>query len=83
MEYSQDIELCNFESDPDPLCIYFLCTRHTKWMDKTIISTNELLNNYGWLSVEDLPLHILLQNCISVLNHFVPGVVLALSGTPS
>jgi hypothetical protein len=82
MEYSKDTELCNFGSDPDPLCIYFLCTRHTKGMDKATISTNELLNNYGWSLVEKLPLHILLQNYISVLNHFVPGVVLAHSGTP-
>jgi hypothetical protein len=49
MEYSQDTELCNFGSDPDPLCIYVLCTIHTKGMDKTTVSTNELLNNYGWL----------------------------------
>jgi len=83
MEYSQDTELCNFGSDPDPLCIYFLCNRHTKEMDKTAISTNELLNNYGWLLVEKLPLHILLQNYIFVLNHFVPGVVLAVSDNPS
>jgi hypothetical protein len=47
MEYSQDTELYNLGSDPDPLYIYCLCTRHTKRMDKATKCTNELLNNYG------------------------------------
>jgi hypothetical protein len=51
-------------------------------MDKTTICTNGLLNNYGWPLVEKLPLHILLENYTSVLNHAVPGVVLAFSSNP-
>ena len=62
MEYSQDTELCNLGSDPDPLCAYCLCTRLTKGMDKATICTNELLHNYGWPLGEKLSLHLLLDN---------------------
>ena len=62
MEYSQDTELCHLRSDPEPLCIYFHYTRHTKWMAKATIYTNEPLTNCSWPLVEKLPLHLLLEN---------------------